>query len=88
MDYLWKEFGPPQAGNGYDRWVIGSGQRHTTLHVVVNAPARPDRAHVLIFDPAMVDGHAAIDIQVNNSAELSALMMQIKRMAAGLPPPA
>jgi hypothetical protein len=65
--------------------VIHSPQRITSLHVVVNAPLKPDRAHVLIFDPALVNGDAAIDVQVSNSSEITALLARIKRIAAGVP---
>ena len=86
VERLWKEFGAPQAGNGYERWVIRSPQRRTSLHVVVNAPLKTDRAHVLIFDPAMINGDAAIDVQVTNSGDIAALMSRIRRIAAGIPP--
>ena len=85
IEYLRQEYGAPEAGNGYERWVIHSPQRITSLHVVVNSPLKPDRAHVLIFDPALFNGDAAIDVQVSNSSEIAALLSRIKRIATCAP---
>ncbi len=79
---LTREFGAPESGKNYERWVFTPPAPRHRVHVMVNGPEIADRAHVLVFDPGASDGGNILEMDLRAIDELSWLVEHIKHCVA------
>ena len=82
LQTLSAEFGRPLGSTTLEWWIVVGPQR-PPVHVCLNERGRENTAHILVFDPAAVEGRSVIEDRPTSIAEADAVLSRIRRIVHG-----